>query len=287
VGSGNDWHELRRFELGARLHAGKNAVAVRATNVDGPAGLALALHVQLANGTTFELRSDSTFRASNASAPELAGFEGASYDDSSWPAVQAIAGFGGGPWGTVQAGGVPSYFRRSFAVPRQLERARIYATALGLYELWLDGKRVGSDHLTPGWTDYRKRVQVQTYDVTEQLEQGEHVLGAILADGWFNGKVGFRGRGHWFGPGPNRLRVQLELSYSDGTTSVIGTEGGASSAWKTSAGPLLAADLLDGEAYDARLEQRGWAGWAMRRSSCAPAPSTWTWPASSPSGCVT
>src|SRR6202795_3375252 len=77
--------------------------------------------------------------------------------------------------------------RREFLVKKKVERARIYATAMGLYELNLNGKRVGDEYFTPGWTAYDFRYQYQTFDVTSALKKGENCLGAILGDGWFRG----------------------------------------------------------------------------------------------------
>ncbi len=81
--------------------------------------------------------------------------------------------------------------RTRFTVTESPSSARIYSTAHGLYELFLDGERVGDQELTPGYTSYRSRVQVQTYDVDALLGAGEHELRAVLSDGWYRGKVGF------------------------------------------------------------------------------------------------
>ncbi len=83
--------------------------------------------------------------------------------------------------------------RRSFNAESGLVSARIYATSLGLYELRLNGQRVGDAVLTPGWTSYHHRLQYQTYDVTDLLRTGDNVLGAILGDGWYRGHMGFTG----------------------------------------------------------------------------------------------
>ena len=85
----------------------------------------------------------------------------------------------------------PPYLRREFPVDQPVASARLYVTALGLYEARLNGQRVGDAVLAPGWTDYAQRIPYQTYDVTGLLRPGENVLGAILADGWYCGFVGF------------------------------------------------------------------------------------------------
>src|SRR5215204_868635 len=152
---------------------------------------------------------------------------------------------------------VPSpYLRREFPLDKTVRRARLYATARGVYELSVNGTRVGEDVLAPGWTDYDSRLQYQTYDVTPLLAEGQNALGAVLGDGWFAGFVGFdpKHRGAHYGARP-QLLAQLNVEYEDGTTESLATEG----SWRCSTGPILYSDLLVGESYDARSEIPGWA----------------------------
>jgi hypothetical protein len=142
--------------------------------------------------------------------------------------------------------------RREFTVDKSVARARLYATALGVYELRLNGRRVGDYHLAPGWTDYHTRIQYQTYDVTDLLQPGENALGALLGQGWYAGHIAIFGPNQ-YGTIPHLL-AQLEISYADGTSQIIATNG----SWQASAGPITSSDLLMGETYDARLEPRGW-----------------------------
>lgn len=145
------------------------------------------------------------------------------------------------------------YLRKSFKAKPGLKRATVYATALGLYELYLNGERVGKDHFTPGWSDYNKRVYYQTYDVTGLVKEGgDNAMGAVLADGWYAGNM--FNRGQRFYGSRLRLRAQLELEYDDGGTEVIATD----ESWKSSRGPILEADIQAGEYYDARREMPGW-----------------------------
>jgi len=143
--------------------------------------------------------------------------------------------------------------RKDFEVSgREIESARVYASAQGVYELRINGERVGDHELAPGWTDYRKRIQYQTYDVTGLVEQGANAIGAELADGWFAGRVAMFGD-RVYGA-DTALIAQLRIEYEDGGVEVVGTDGG----WRTTRGPIASADLLDGEAYDARrAEQLG------------------------------
>jgi alpha-L-rhamnosidase len=165
-----------------------------------------------------------------------------------WKSQWIMGTLTGGRWTSVPA----PFLRKTFFVGARVTRARLYATALGLYEALVNGQRVGDCQLAPGWTDYRKRVHYQVFDVTPQLVVGDNTLGAILGDGWYCGHVAWRGR-QLYGERPKFL-AQLVIDYLDGRTDVIGTD----STWKFAYGPLLESDLLMGESYDARLEFAGW-----------------------------
>jgi alpha-L-rhamnosidase len=157
------------------------------------------------------------------------------------------------------------YLRKSFALKSPVQRAVLYATALGLYELRLNGQRVGDHVLAPDWTDYRKRVRYQAYDVTALLKKGDNAMAASLADGWFSGKIG-NGANQFFGKVPAML-AQLEVTYADGRTERITTD----SSWKSHASPILASDFMLGEDYDARLEVKGWDQPGLDESKWVPA----------------
>ncbi|WP_329521302.1 alpha-L-rhamnosidase [Spirillospora sp. NBC_01491] len=145
--------------------------------------------------------------------------------------------------------------RRPFEAPAAPVRARLYVTARGLYEMRVNGARVGDAELAPGWTDYRDRIDYQTYDVTDLLRAGGNVLAATLADGWWSGFVGFdpRRSGAHYGTFP-QLLAELHLEYADGTTGILATGGD----WETARSPIRYADLLMGECHDLRLETPGW-----------------------------
>jgi len=131
--------------------------------------------------------------------------------------------------------------------------ARLTITALGAYQAFLNGKSVAPDSLlSPGWTDFHKRVLYQTYDVTSLLESGSNTIGVELGGGWYSSPmtwVGFRST-----RGPNLLRAQLDLTLADGTHRTIGTDA----SWLTAASPITFSEIYGGESYDARLVQRGW-----------------------------
>lgn len=154
------------------------------------------------------------------------------------------------------------YYRKTFTAEKSIRRAMAFATALGIYKLQVNGQPASEQRFTPGWSDYHKRVYYNTFDVTNLLKSGENALSAIVADGWYSGYLGY---GLLVGYGPNHcgryiygktpsVLIQLEIDYEDGSRETIETN----STWKVSTGPITQADMLMGETYDARLEQKGW-----------------------------
>jgi len=144
------------------------------------------------------------------------------------------------------------YLRKSFTLTAPVQRAVLYASALGLYEVHLNGHRVGDHILAPDWTDYRKRVRYQAYEVTDLLKRGDNAIGALLGNGWYSGHIG-NGGYQFFGKAPAFL-AQLEVTYKDGRTERIGTDA----SWKFQASPVVSSDFMAGEDYDARLEIKHW-----------------------------
>jgi alpha-L-rhamnosidase len=143
--------------------------------------------------------------------------------------------------------------RREFSVKKKVERARLYASAMGLYELELNGKRVGDEYFTPGWTAYDFRYQYQTFDVTNSIQQGGNCLGAMLGDGWFRSAMTWDLKRNSYGE-KLALLAQLVIRYADGTQEIVKTD----ESWKTATGALLESQIYSGEIFDARLERTGW-----------------------------
>ena len=141
-------------------------------------------------------------------------------------------------------------FRKHLSITREVKSARIYITACGLYEARLDGEKIGNYCLAPGHTDYRKRVQYQTYDVTELLSVGDHTMTVQLADGWYRGGCGAWGTRNQYGT-ETKLLAQLEISYADGKRDLIVTD--ESWDWSND-GPIRFADNKDGEVVNANRE---------------------------------
>jgi len=151
------------------------------------------------------------------------------------------------------------YLRKSFKLQKKIKKATAYTTALGLYELRLNGKKVGDDYFLPGWTDYNKRLYYQTFDITDRVNAGENVIGAIIADCWYAGYVGYallvrldKVR-EFYGVNPSFMG-QIQIEYEDGSTEIIASDR----SWKANVGAIREADIIMGETYDARLENSGW-----------------------------
>ncbi len=167
----------------------------------------------------------------------------------------------------------PALLRRDFRLAGEVAAARLYATAHGLYEVEINGVRVGDDVLAPGWTSYRHRLRYRTHDVTALVRDGANAVGATLADGWFRGRFGFEGGVRNIYGERTALLAQLEVTYADGRVAMIGTDG----SWRAATGPITVTGIYDGETYDARLDRPGWSApgyddgaWAGVRIEPAP-----------------
>lgn len=145
------------------------------------------------------------------------------------------------------------YFRKEFSISKKIKSARLYITSRGMYEARINGRRVGEDIFTPGWTCYVKRLQYQTYDVTAFLKHGLNAAGAILGDGWFRGKIASPWDTTVLNLKP-ALLLQLNIEFTDGTKQFVITD----ESWKSSTGPIIMSDIYNGEIYDARMEMDGW-----------------------------
>lgn len=152
-------------------------------------------------------------------------------------------------------GTVSPILRKEFSAEKAVKSARIYSTAMGLYEISINGKKVGDMVLTPGYTSFEKHLQYQTYDVTDMINES-NTIGIMLGKGWCLGKLGWE---PWkqYGPYKNctlAALMELHITYADGTSEKILTD----STWKTADSPIVMSGIYEGETYDARLE----CGWA-------------------------
>lgn len=183
-----------------------------------------------------------------ATTSEPAWFEIGLLKKSDWKAKWIGASLQGGPRSMIPA----PYLRKTLSLGTKPRSARLYVTAMGLYECSINGQQVSEDVLNPGWTEYGKHVQYKVYDVTNLLKRGDNAIGILLGDGWAVGHTGWQHR-QLYADRPLAL-AQLEVTGEDGSSTMLVSDR----TWKYQFGPLTHNDLLQGEAYDARLEFGGW-----------------------------
>lgn len=141
---------------------------------------------------------------------------------------------------------VDSILRKEFNVNNDIKSAKIYISALGYYELRVNGKKIGTKVLTPQWTDYKKRILYSTYDVTENIKKNMNCIGVMVGNSRYTTEYGYDGK--------HQVIMDVLLTFKDGQIIYFGTND----SWETSSGPILYDDIYNGEVYDARLEQSGW-----------------------------
>lgn len=252
------------LDVTPQIKPGENFLRAEVENASaGPAGLIAKLVVVTTDGQKYTEITDESWHATDNGG---ANWHKRAISDKEWPYVQVVGNYGVEPWGKLKYSTLnlppPSYLRKPFTVAKKLHRATLYATALGDFDLYMNGKRVTNDRFNPGWTDYTKRVYYCTYDVTKLIHSGDNALGAILADGWYSGYIGWGQKRDHYGTKP-RFRCQLVMDYGDGTADAIATD----STWKASTGANRQSDFLMGSTFDARLvcnwdtaefDDRGW-----------------------------
>lgn len=165
----------------------------------------------------------------------------------------------------------PQYLRTAFTSNKEIIKARLYITAKGLFDAFINGNKVGDDVLTPGYTPYKKRIETLTYDVTGHLQDGENAIGIQLAEGWYAGRFGPKRHWHKKLALTPKVLAQLEIEYSDGTIQTVNTDDN----WQaTQNGPIRTSGLYDGEHYDANYDLGAWSqpaydtfGWSSVKTS--------------------
>ncbi|GMW00354.1 MAG: rhamnosidase, partial [Candidatus Hydrogenedentota bacterium] len=241
-------------DVTALIKPGSNVLAIRARNWRHTPGIIGKLQIEFADGEPFAAAVDETWKAVPAPPSD---FTVPSYDDSAWMPVRSVAKAHEDPWGPLTHGVLAPLpcpcLRRPFTTKSPVQTATVYITALGAYELRMNGRRISHDYLRPGWSDFSKRVYYQTYDVTDAIVKGDNVLGAYLGHGWYSGYLGWETRAGIYGKHP-RLCAQLEITYTDGSSEIIATGDD----WKAAHGPIVTSDIYQGETYDATQELPGW-----------------------------
>lgn len=247
-------------EINDQLVPGTNIIAVGSAAVRdairrdrGETGRnAIAAHgvIELKNGRRIEFNTDDSWKAIVAPGN---GWFATNFDDSTWLAATVLAPYAAAPSKYCDTTiGPGRYLRKDFMVKGQVAKARLYATALGVYEASINGRRIGDSLLDPGWTDYHKRVMVQTCDITPLLATGKNTIGAVLGDGWYAGRLGWMGLAQ-YGTRP-AFNARLEITYADGATQVIVTD----SSWQAGSGEIVGLDEQWGEIIDVRKTAPDW-----------------------------
>jgi len=234
------------------LHPGENLITVRVPTGPERDGLIARIRATYDDGAIEDFFTDDTWRARHV---DSSGWEESDAGSGAWRPVRKLAPYGADGWPTIRvlrSGGPSPYLRKEFDIPAPVRRATLYVAALGLSLCRINGRAVGSDRLSPGWTDYSRRVPSVAHDVTPLLRPGANAIGVVLGDGWYAGHVGMFPRGQ-YGVAP-ALVVQLNVDLSDGRRAEIVSDG----TWRVAEGPIQSSDLLMGEHYDARRELGSW-----------------------------
>ena len=258
------WKKYVRTDVTAQVKSGANLLAIETTHYvvnpngsgahDAPA-MSATLAIEFADGSyaTFATGVDKGWKASI----HAASWMNSPSEDESWQPVIAFSarpgmdsGDPGNPWPAESV----KALRHDFTIAKPVASARIYSTALGAYQLFVNGARAGDDVLAPGWTDYRLRLKYQTYDVTASLKQGANALAALVAPGWYSTPLQWFQQPNIYGLTPPSLRAQLRIQYTDGSVDWVVTD----QTWKADVSPILKAENYDGETQDARRIQPGW-----------------------------
>ncbi len=258
TGHHDDWGAFDREEITDLLHAGENEIELDCISRKGstaalsaPSAVAASIHVTDAGGHEWRIVSDGSW---------LARYSG----KDSWVSAQVvgslslkysrdITGENLVP-GPNRVSTDVSLFRKDFTTATSVKSARLSITALGAYVAYINGKPVAPDTLlAPGWTDFRKRVEFQTYDVTRLVSPGANTVAAMLGGGWYSSPMS------WAGirvtPGPNLLRAQLDLTLTDGRHQTVVTD----ESWLTARSPIDFSEIYGGEFFDARRLDKSWA----------------------------
>jgi alpha-L-rhamnosidase len=250
------WGYFRTEEL-TNVDAGKNSVAAEVTvykpgnaHARVEAALIVMLRAEMPDGTVQRFVSGTDWKTTSGLSDSA--WTQRDFDDNAWATAGIAAEIGQDPFGTPWPAESIDWLGRNFQIAKAVRVARIYSTALGSYQLYLNGKRVGDDILAPGWTDYRKRIPYQVYDVTSQIRTGDNSIRALLAGGWYADGLTWLQNRYNFGKPPVRILGQLEIEYTDGTRDTFPTD----ETWKAAPSAILSSDIYNGESYDARLEKR-------------------------------
>ena len=259
IGMGNSYTIPYQFELLRSLKEGKNTIAVTVDNAGptpNPAGFIATLQIQYENSQTTVLNSGNAWKVA---LKEEKDWEKPGFDDAKWEKSKVLGPYGTNPWGNISKADsskrlAARYLRKEVHLTKKVKSANAYISGMGLFELHLNGQKIGNHVLEPGLTEYSRRVFYEAFDVTKNMQNGVNVIGVIL------------GNGRYFAPrqevpistrtfGYPRLFLQLQIQYDDNSTETVISD----ESWRiTVNGPIRANNEYDGEEYDAQMEMPGW-----------------------------
>ena len=258
IGSGNSWQKVYDFDISDNIKK-ENIIAIEAANTAGNiCGLLFSLKINFDDGSVLYIAPDKTTKDWKTTNIKFADWKKFSFNDSKWEELKLLGDYESGNWekiddkDTYQAPR-PVLVRNEINIDKKIKRARAYVTGLGGYVMHINGNRVGDAVFTPGWTHYPKRIQYQTFDVSNLLHKGKNAIGAVLGNQWWSSGLGWNGS-IVYSKGPLRFLLQLKVDYQDGSSQTFISN----SDWKTHDSPIIETTLYHGEKYDARLEESGW-----------------------------
>ncbi len=254
---GGNWNTIYQPDVTRLLHGGVNALAIAASNSGdniNHAGLIGVLTIVLDSGTKIYVPINTKWLATQVQPPSdwnRPGFQAAD-----WKPAHRITRFGGGPWGhQPNPRHALPLFRHEFAISRQIAHATVSVSGLGQYDLFINGHKVGDDVMQPGWTDYKKTVLYNRYNVSSLLRHGRNAIGVMLGTGMYDCPEGTQRYEHAPNPyGRPKLILQLHITFTDGTGVNIVSNG----RWRTKPGPVMFSSIYGGEDYNALDNISGW-----------------------------
>jgi alpha-L-rhamnosidase len=258
IGKTQDYRQVKEWKIAEDLHPGANCIAIVANNAGpspNPAGVLAAFTVLLADGGNVLLTSGDGWRSADSG---QADWQKPGFGDSAWKPAQVLGAYGMAPWDAVgksDKSRLPArMLRREFDAPKKVAHATAHVCGLGLFELYLNGNKIGDQVLSPGQTEFNKRDFYMTFDLTDRVQDGKNALGVMLGNGRFyspriSEPISTRTYGY------PKMMFQMRLEYTDGSSDVVVSDTN----WKlTTNGPIRANNEYDGEEYDARMELPGW-----------------------------
>jgi alpha-L-rhamnosidase len=269
------WKKFVRADATGALTSGSNTIAIDTVHYitnsngmpssDAPPMMA-TLVVEYTDGSVASYVSGSDWKTAIHAAE---GWQQKSFDDASWKSAAVLKAASGPmsappghPWIPDSVKVLGRDFvtkepdvKQGIAVP-SIQSVRLYATALGAYEFFINGNRVGDQVLTPGWTDYREHMKYQSYDVTTLVHHGGNALWAQLAPGWYETPLEWFQQPNNYGDTPPALKAQLRIEYTDGSVQWVATD----TTWKAMPSYILHSEIYDGESQDLRNAGPLW-GW--------------------------